>query len=433
MQPRGKIRQRRRELFTFLAGLAGAAAVAAAVWGAHHLATRPRPNPLEGRRFECVLDFGHFKLAGDILYAGLSYEMLKDFASENSCEVRIRAFTSRESSLDSLRSGAADIVVLPKFDSALHVSHIDSVAKSHPVCKELCWVMRRGERAELRRVNSWIDDYTSREEFGEMLERFRLMPSSHRPHKAFSERRQLSPYDSTIRIWADSIGWDWRMLAAVIYTESKFAINVTSPAGAKGLMQIMPLTARVYGVQDVLDPEENIRAGASYLGHLDRLFRKYADGEERLKYVFASYNAGETRVLRYLNGTSGEELSDSALRAEIDSAAVDGLRAEIGPAAVDGLRAGIDSAATDGLRAGIDPTATDGLRAGIDSAATDGLRAEIDSAATDGLRAEIDSANLTRPAQEGDHPVNSDIDSSVTAYIDKIFENYRNFCRICEK
>ncbi len=362
---------------TFLAGLAGAAAVAAAVWCAYTLASRHRQNPLEGRVFECVLDFGHYRLDGDILYAGLSYEMLKDFASENSCEVRIRAFTRRENSLDSLRSGAADIVVLPKFDSVLHVSHVDSVAKSRPVCRELCWVMRSGEKAEMRRVNSWIGDYTGREEFGEMLERFRLMTSSARPHKAFRERRQLSPYDSTIRAWADSIGWDWRMLAAVIYTESKFAINVTSSAGAKGLMQLMPLTARTYGVQNVLDPEENIRAGASYLGHLDRLFRKYASGEERLRYVFASYNAGETRVLRHLNDSSGDEPSDSALQADIDSAAIDGLRA------------------------------------GLDSA----------------LRADIDSAAVASTPEAGTR----NVDSSVAAYVDKIFENYSNFCRICEK
>lgn len=369
----GNIRQRHRELLTFLAGLAGAVAIAATVWCAHHIATRPQPNPLEGRELECVLDFGQYRIDGDILYAGLSYEMLRDFADENDCKVRIRAFTRRESSLDSLKSGAADIVVLPKFDSVLHASHIDSVAKSRPVCKELCWVMRREEKAEMRRVNSWLSDYTGRVEFGEMLERFRFMPSSYRPHKAFSERQQLSPYDSTIRAWADSIGWDWRMLAAVVYTESKFAINVTSRAGARGLMQIMPLTVRVYDVKDVLDPDENIRAGASYLGHLDHLFRKYATGDERLRYVFASYNAGETRVLRYLNGTPESELSDSALNADIDSAAV----------------------------------------------------AE--------LRASIDSAAASAPGSAPSSPTSPEIDTAVTAYIDKIFENYRNFCRICEK
>lgn len=379
MQYRDNIRQRHREIFDFLAGLAGAVVIAATVWCAHHFATRPKPNPLEGRELECVLDFGQYRIEGDILYAGLSYEMLRDFASENNCKVRIRAFTRTESSLDSLMRGAADIVVLPRFDSVLHVSHIDSVAKSRPVCKELCWVMRREEKAEMRRVNSWIGDYTGRSEFREMLERFRFMPSSYHPHKAFIERQQLSPYDSTIRAWADSIGWDWRMLAAVIYTESKFAINVTSGAGARGLMQIMPLTVRVYNVQDVLNPEENIRAGASYLGRLDRLFRKYASGDERLRYVFASYNAGETRILRYLNGTPEDEVSDSALNANIDSAAVEGLRADIDSASVAGLPATKSS----------DPS-------------------------------------------EQAH-VSHEINTSVTAYVDKIFENYRNFCRICGK
>lgn len=379
MQYRDNIRQRHREIFDFLAGLAGAVVIAATVWCAYHFATRPKPNPLEGRELECVLDFGQYRIEGDILYAGLSYEMLRDFASENNCKVRIRAFTHLESSLDSLMCGAADIVVLPRFDSVLHVSHIDSVAKSRPVCKELCWVMRREEKAEMRRVNSWIGDYTGRGEFREMLERFRFMPSSYHPHKAFIERQQLSPYDSTIRAWADSIGWDWRMLAAVIYTESKFAINVTSGAGARGLMQIMPLTVRVYNVQDVLNPEENIRAGASYLGRLDRLFRKYASGDERLRYVFASYNAGETRVLRYLNGTPEDEVSDSALNADIDSAAMEGLRADIDSASVVG------------------PPATK-------------------------------SPDPSEPA-----PASHEINTSVTAYVDKIFENYRNFCRICGK
>ncbi len=362
MQDSGNIRQRRKELLVFLAGLAGAALVAAGVWCAVFISNRPTPNPFEGRKLECALDFGQYHIEGDLLYAGLSYEMLEDFASENDCSVSIRAFTRKESSLDSLMSGAVDIVVMPKFDSVLHVCHVDSVAKSRPICGELCWLMRSEERAEMRRVNSWIGEYTERDEFGDMLERFRFMPSSHRPHKAFAQRQQLSPYDETIRAWADSIGWDWRMLAAVIYTESKFAINVTSRSGARGLMQIMPLTARVYNVQDVLNPEENIRAGASYLGRLDRLFRKYASGDERLRYVFASYNAGETRVLRYLNGTPENEVSDSALRADIDSAAVAELRSE-----------------------------------------------------------------------EDMESVGAPMDTSVTAYVDKIFENYRNFCRICGK
>ncbi len=346
-----------RELCRFLAGLVCSGLFALLTTVTFRQVSKLGKNLFKGREIDCVLDFGQYRIGdNETLLAGLSYEMLRDFAEENSCKVNVRSFRRREKSLDSLRSGATDLVILPKFDSVRHTSHIDSVIKSVPVCKEVCWVMRAEDSPEMRQLNGWIEDYVLREGFPEMVERFRAMPSSRRPHSSFIESQRLSPYDSIIRSWADSIGWDWRMLAAVVYTESKFAINVTSNAGAKGLMQLMPLTARTYGVRNTLDPDENIRAGASYLAHLNRLFRKYADGDERLRYVFASYNAGETRVLRHLNGSGEEkEPSDSTLNAEIDSAAV---------------------------------------------------------------------ASAAEPERQP-------VDSAVTAYIDTIFENYRNFCRIC--
>ena len=151
-------------------------------------------------------------------------------------------------------------------------------------------------------VKIFSDTYTgtkiTRPKFDEMLERFRFMPSSSRPPVQFKQQQRLSPYDEIIKFRADSIGWDWRLLAAVIYTESKFAINVSSPKGAKGLMQIMPLTVKLYDVQNPLDPEENIRAGANYLGRLDKLFRKIEPAQERVKYVLGAYTAGESRILQ---------------------------------------------------------------------------------------------------------------------------------------
>ncbi len=414
--------RRHGELFSFLAGLAGSCAVAALIVLAARQSSQPAENPFEGREFDCVLDLGQYRIGDDeTLLAGLSYEMLRDFASENGCTVNVRSFTRRERSLDSLRLGATDLVVLPKFDSIRHISHIDSVVKSVPICKELCWVMRESERDGMRRINAWLGDYTGRTEFKDMVARFRAMPSSSRPHRSFIEEQRLSPYDSIIRARADSIGWDWRMLAAVIYTESKFAINVTSKAGAKGLMQLMPLTVKVYGVRNALDPEENIRAGASYLGRLDRLFRRYASGDERLRYVFAAYNAGETRVLRRLNDSAAAGLSDSALLADIDSAAVGALRAAVDSTGAGGLRADADSTLTDALLASGDTAGAYRTQAGAAS-----LSASMLPACADPTAAAPDSATDSAP----DRP---ETDAAVTAYIDKIFENYRNFCRICGK
>lgn len=350
MRLQGSFIPRHKDLLRFLAGLLGSCIFALATVLVGRKIYEDKRNCFAGDSLRCVLDFGQYQIRDDVLWAGLSYEMLQDFSSENRCSLSVESYTKRQSSLDSLRRGSVDIVLLPRFDSVRHVTHVDSVLKSRPVCKEVCWVMRKGDKTRMRQLNRWISDYTSRDSFPSLVERFQAMHSSARPPKIFREQQRLSPYDDIIRFYADSIGWDWRMLAAVIYTESKFAINVTSNVGAKGLMQLMPLTAKVYGVQDVLDPKENIRAGASYLGRLDRLFRKYTSPDDRLKYVFASYNVGETRVLRRLNSPS--EAPDSALPVtEIDSAAVSEAR--------------------------------------------------------------------------------SGIDSAVTSYIDKIFDNYRNFCRIC--
>ena len=65
---------------------------------------------------------------------------------------------------------------------------------------------------------------------------------------SFGERREISHYDDLFRKYAKEIGWDWRLLASLAYTESNFNPNVVSWAGAKGLMQLMPATAHAMGI-----------------------------------------------------------------------------------------------------------------------------------------------------------------------------------------
>lgn len=109
---------------------------------------------------------------------------------------------------------------------------------------------------------------------------------------------KISIYDALFRKYAEVIGWDWRMLASLAYIESNFDTHVVSWAGAKGLMQLMPATARAMGVPagKEADPEESIKAGVKYIAYLQRLFSKVPDKEERLKFVLAAYNAGAGHV-----------------------------------------------------------------------------------------------------------------------------------------
>lgn len=105
---------------------------------------------------------------------------------------------------------------------------------------------------------------------------------------------RISHYDDLFRKYAKVINWDWRLLAALAYTESNFNPKAVSWAGAKGLMQLMPVTARAFGVPPGMeaDPEQSIKAAVKYLGQLQNIFSKVKIEDEKIMFVLAAYNAG---------------------------------------------------------------------------------------------------------------------------------------------
>jgi hypothetical protein len=100
-----------------------------------------------------------------------------------------------------------------------------------------------------------------------------------------------SPYSSQILAAAKEHKVDPAFIAAVIRAESNGVPTAVSRKGARGLMQLMPSTARRLGVKRPFDPKENIRGGAAYLAELAERF-----GETRPDLVLAAYNAGERAV-----------------------------------------------------------------------------------------------------------------------------------------
>ena len=96
-----------------------------------------------------------------------------------------------------------------------------------------------------------------------------------------------------IKKTAKNIGWDWRLLASLIYQESKFRIDLESEKGAFGLMQLMPVVMERYEIDYDSTPEEQLIAGGKLIKHLnDCLENKVVDSAERVKFVLAAYNAG---------------------------------------------------------------------------------------------------------------------------------------------
>lgn len=88
------------------------------------------------------------------------------------------------------------------------------------------------------------------------------------------------------------VGFNPALAAAIIMTESEFKVRAISPKGAIGLMQMLPSTARLFGVKNPFDPRENIRAGLLYLRALWQQFGS-------LELALAAYNAGPGAVMKY--------------------------------------------------------------------------------------------------------------------------------------
>ena len=102
----------------------------------------------------------------------------------------------------------------------------------------------------------------------------------------------ISRYDNLLRAAADSIGWDWRLLSAVVYHESRFNNNARSSKGARGLMQVR---SGRYTDEELANPARNIAVGSSYLQKLQSRF-SVEDPAEAVKFALAAYNVGESRL-----------------------------------------------------------------------------------------------------------------------------------------
>jgi len=121
----------------------------------------------------------------------------------------------------------------------------------------------------------------------------------------FSQRKikipkgAISPFDHLFKKYAPEINWDWQLLAAVAFHESRFDSSSVSWAGAAGIMQLMPRTASNFGLsrKNIMNPEKNIEAGVQYIKSLNLTFSKIENKNERIKFILASYNSGPAHIL----------------------------------------------------------------------------------------------------------------------------------------
>ena len=167
----------------------------------------------------------------------------------------------------------------------------------------IAWAMNKGSQELQESINSWIDKRAGSLEFNMINNRYfdlnkrkkRLIVKEY----DYVKDGKISDYDVLIKKYASELNWDWRLLTAQIYKESRFDANTKSWRGAVGLMQMMPKTAKSYGIEpkQLVNPEINIQGGVKHLKMLeDRWKEEITDSLEILKFTLGSYNVGHGHV-----------------------------------------------------------------------------------------------------------------------------------------
>ena len=167
--------------------------------------------------------------------------------------------------------------------------------------QKLSWALNK-ENADLaHEINKWLKQFkktaTYRIIHNKYFKSKRAVKIFHSSYYYLNSGK-VSNFDTIIKQKSKNINWDWKLLASLIYQESKFDPEAEAWTGAYGLMQIMPETAETFRIENYKDPNNNIEAGTRYIKYLNTTLKKHLnDTTDLVKFVLAAYNVGAGHVL----------------------------------------------------------------------------------------------------------------------------------------
>lgn len=168
------------------------------------------------------------------------------------------------------------------------------------VKQRIAFGLRKQSPLLRKRLNTWLEEFMKTPTFSYIKHKYFYSSSYSRHSKSkFSSihGNRISRYDAIVKRAAKKYGWDWRLVSAVIYQESKFNPNQQSWVGAYGLMQFMPSTGPSYGVFPHSPPDIQINGGVKKLNEDYDYWKSIPDSTQRIKFALATYNAGLGHVL----------------------------------------------------------------------------------------------------------------------------------------
>ncbi|MFP4474086.1 MAG: membrane-bound lytic murein transglycosylase MltF [Desulfatibacillaceae bacterium] len=194
-----------------------------------------------------------------------------------------------------------DVTVAYSNHALLNRRYYPNVEAAFPISEPMpvAWAVAKGRTGLLARINDFLAESRENGSLGETQERYyaNIDAFDYLDVTRFHSRvrTRLPHYRDTIRETSAAYGFDWRLIAAVVYQESHFNPRATSFTGVRGIMQVTRVTAMEMGIIDRTDPVQSIDAGVGYLRKMyDRY--DYLDEPDRMHVALAAYNVGHGHV-----------------------------------------------------------------------------------------------------------------------------------------
>ncbi len=151
----------------------------------------------------------------------------------------------------------------------------------------------RPKSVELKKkMDTFLRSYTASEEFSQLKKKYFDYIENETIEIFLTPKGAISPFDELFKAAALKYNWDWKLLAAVAFRESRFNPHARGSKGAYGMMQFMPGTGPSFGVYPNSSPEVQINGGMKYLAYIGKRWNSIVDERARMQFVLASYNAG---------------------------------------------------------------------------------------------------------------------------------------------
>lgn len=207
-----------------------------------------------------------------------------------------------EKLIEMVARGEIDYTVSDENVARVNESYFDNIDIETPVSftQNLAWAVAKGADDLKVTIDTWLTDFKKTKKYAVLYQKYYRNKRSAEIVESdyFSNNSgKISPYDVILKQLSKDIGWDWRLLASMVYQESRFNPNAKSWAGAFGLMQLMPTTAKRFGVGPGSPPKMQMRAGIMLIRWLDERLDFIGDRNEREKFILAAYNVGLGHVL----------------------------------------------------------------------------------------------------------------------------------------